>query len=294
MNSTSFTLPSCSTPLVRPLLGRASPLLLFLLTACLTLAFPPAPHHLIYGTVRDDMGNPLMVTNAEVILETLSGVRLQTRVVPNLGPGLNYRLSIPMDAGLTADPYKPTALKPTLPFRMKVLITGVTYLPLELGGNTLNLGQPAQTTRLDLTLGVDSDRDGLPDAWEQALLTGDLNLSDIRPADDSDNDGLTNLQEYLAGTYAFDPGDGLKLEIVHNQTGRRMLQFLAITGRNYTVHGSTDVQNWRSLPFRLAVDGAEAAVRTSYQARDVRTVTLELLEEEGNVPAQLFLRAQVE
>jgi hypothetical protein len=294
MNSTSVTLPSRSTPLVRPLLGRTSPLLLLLLATCLAFAFPPAPHHLIYGTVRDDMGHPLMVTNSEVVLETLSGVRLQTRVVPNLGPGLNYRLSIPIDAGLTADPYKPTALRPTLPFRLKVLIAGVTYLPLELGGNTLNLGQPAQTTRLDLTLGVDSDRDGLPDAWEQTLLTGDMTLSDIRPDNDEDNDGLTNLQEYLAGTYAFDPDDGLKLDIVHDQTGRRLIQFLAIAGRNYTVHGSSDVQNWRSLPFRLAGDSAEIPARTSYQARDVRTVVLEVLNDKENVPAQLFLRAQVE
>ena len=32
----------------------------------------------------------------------------------------------------------------------------------------MELGKPSETTRLDLTLGEDSDGDGLPDAWERA------------------------------------------------------------------------------------------------------------------------------
>jgi uncharacterized repeat protein (TIGR01451 family) len=55
----------------------------------------------------------------------------------------------------------------------------------------------------------DSDGDGLPDAWE---LTFGLNPND--PSDaalDGDNDGLTNLEEYQAGTNPLNPdsdGDG--------------------------------------------------------------------------------------
>ena len=33
-------------------------------------AYPPAPHHLFYGQVRDGTGNPLQASGAEVILET--------------------------------------------------------------------------------------------------------------------------------------------------------------------------------------------------------------------------------
>lgn len=269
-------------------------LLSLFLAICACFSFPPAPHHLIYGTIRDEMGNPIMDANAEVVLETLSGVRLQTRVIPNLGPGLNYRLSVPMDSGLTADPYKPTALKPALPFRMKVNVAGITYLPLEMAGRFPNLGQPAQTTRLDLTLGVDSDHDGLPDAWEHHLLSGDLTLLDINPQDDYDHDGLTNLQEYLAGTYAFDPADGFKLEIVRDKAGRGSLQFLAITGRTYTLHGSSDLQNWSPLPFRIPAEGVDSPARTAYVARDVRTVRLEVPATDEQPSAQLFLRARVQ
>src|SRR4051812_4663501 len=35
-------------------------------------AFPPAPHHEIYGTIRDQSGEPLQFTAATVTLETTS------------------------------------------------------------------------------------------------------------------------------------------------------------------------------------------------------------------------------
>ncbi len=68
------------------------------------MAYPPAPYHTIYGTVRDEFGNPLVVTNAEVRLETLTGVQLTTMVVPRLTSDANYRMQIPMDAGLMLMP----------------------------------------------------------------------------------------------------------------------------------------------------------------------------------------------
>ena len=251
---------------------------LVLLAPFLAWAFPPAPHHTLYGTVRDEMGEPLVVTNAEVVLETLTGTQVKTTVVPNLGAGLNYRLKVPMDAGLTADNYKPTALRPTVAFRMKVKIGLVTYLPIEMRADYANLGKPAQSTRLDLTLGEDSDGDGLPDAWERALIAmlgGSLTLADIRPGDDADGDGLTNLQEYLAGTYAFDPQDGFRLDIVGVNEGRPVIEFLAIRGRSYTLHGSADLRTWTPVEFRVAGGGAAAPLLRAYSATDVRLVRLE-------------------
>jgi hypothetical protein len=55
---------------------------------------------------------------------------------------------------------------------------------------------------------VDTDNDGLPDAWEM-LYFGNLNQG---PNDDPDNDGLTNAEEYKHGTnplLADTDGDGL-------------------------------------------------------------------------------------
>jgi hypothetical protein len=261
------------------------------------MAYPPAPNHTIYGTVRDALGNPLVVTNAQVILETLTGIRLNTMVVPKLMLDANYRLHVPMDAGLTADAYKPTALRPTVAFRLKVTIGSTTYLPIELAANYSNLGKPAQNTRVDLTLGEDLDGDGLPDAWERALLAtlgANLTLADILPNGDADNDGLSNLQEYLAGTYAFDPQDGFRLAIVDAVNEHPVLEFLAIRGRTYAVEASQDLQTWVPARFRLLSDAPNVLERDFYQATDVRLQRVEALPPDGEAQQRLFYRAKVQ
>ncbi len=264
--------------------------------ASFALAFPPAPYHTFYGLVRDEMGDPIVVTNAVVTLETITGVQVKTTVIPNLAPGMNYRLSVPMDSGLTSDNYKPTALRPTVSFTIKVKIGTVTYLPLELHGSYANLGKPAQRTQLDLTLGEDSDGDGLPDAWERALidmLGGGLTLADIRPGDDSDHDGLTNLQEYLAGTYAFDPEDGFRLTVAGQQNDHPLLEFLAIRGRTYTLLASSNLTTWATVPFRVEAEGTNAPLRESYSAIDVSLLRVEAVVPQAK-PSVLVFKAQVQ
>ena len=90
--------------------------------------------------VRDEMGNPLTVTNADIILTTLEGVQIKGKVTPSLRPGTNYRLLIEMDAGLTTDPYHAAALLAHAPFRLKVKIRETTYLPIENGGRLQTAG----------------------------------------------------------------------------------------------------------------------------------------------------------
>lgn len=260
------------------------------------LAFPPAPHHTLYGSVRDEMGEPLRVAGAVVELETLAGVRLKTAVVPELGPGLNYRLRVPMDAGLTADDYRPTALRPAVSFRMKVRIGAVAYLPLETRVHCAQVGQPAARTRLDLTLGEDSDGDGLPDAWERALLAargGGLTLADIRPEDDADGDGLTNLAEYRAGTYAFDPQDGFRVDLVALNQDGPVLAFLALRGRTYTLYGSTDLETWVPVAFRIG-NGGEAAApwRDAFTASAVHLLQIEAAVPPGSRLQAFKMRVQ--
>jgi hypothetical protein len=250
-----------------------------LLAATTANAFPPAPHHLVFGMVRDELGNPLNVPNAQVFLDTEGSptvrASIATTTAANADSGFNYRLQIPLDSGVTADLYKPSALRPIVPFRMRVRIGSTTFLPIEMTGATQVLTQPGAETRLDLTLGIDSDGDGLPDAWEQALIAasgGKRSLSDIRPNDDDDRDGLSNLQEYLAGTYAFDPADGFALAIVSSTAGRSVLEFTAIRGRTYSIQVSQDMTSWSPVSFTLPSDPANAAERRSFVATDVRPI----------------------
>ena len=243
------------------------------------LAFPPSPNHTIYGMVRDELGNPIRVTNAVVILETTTGVQVKTTVIPDLAPGMNYRLSVPMDAGLTSDAYKPTALRPQVSFRMKVVIGSTTYLPIELHGNYVNLGKPAQKTHLDLTMGVDSVGDGLPDAWKReliAMLGLNCGLQDIKPGDDADGDGMSNLAEYIAGTYAFDSTDNLSLEIVGMNQGNPLMDFTAIRGRTYTVLASTNMTDWAVVNFRMPLEATNRAAMGTYSASSVHRARAEV------------------
>ena len=192
--------------------------------------------------MRDELGNAIVISEAEVILEPLSGVELKTAVSSDYKkPGINYRLVVPMDSGITSDLYKPTALRPFLPFRLKVQIGRTTYLPIEMRGDHSKIGRPGETTRMDLTLGEDSDGDGIPDAWERALIHASggalTSLKEIRGDDDFDGDGLSNMDEYLAGTYAFDAEDGFSLEVVRIRAEASVLEFLAIQGRTYNRFG---------------------------------------------------------
>ncbi len=258
--------------------ARALFILAGALAALSSPAYPPAPHHTIFGLVRDELGNPIESAAAEVILETASGVQLAARIVPGLKPGVNYDLAVPMDAGIAGAPYRPTALQPTVPFKIRVRIGAATYLPIEMRGDYSRLGEPARQTRLDLTLGEDADGDGLPDAWERALLAsggGLLTLDDIRPGDDFDKDGLSNLAEYISGNYAFDPKDGFTLEILPGTDSRPRLEFLAITGRTYTVLASADCRDWMPVSFAIPALGDLDAFRTSYRATDIRRVQIE-------------------
>lgn len=262
------------------------------LCACASaLAFPPAPHHTLFGLVRNQWGDPINISGAEVLLETTNGVGVTTSVSPGLDPGINYRLLLPMDSAIAPDLYKPTALRPLAPFRLRVRIGQVTYLPIEMAVHLSQVGQPAQSTRIDLTLGEDSDGDGLPDAWELALIAalgGNLTLADIRPNDDSDGDGISNLNEYLAGTYAFDPADGFSLKLVGVDGVASRLEFLAIRGRTYTIESSLDLKGWTPVQFRVSSEGPTAALRDNYSASDVRLLRVDVPLASGGETNRFF------
>ncbi len=247
-------------------------------------AYPPAPFHLFYGMLRDEYGTPISLKGAQVILETSSGVQVRTTINPGVETASNYRLEVPMDAGLMAAPYQPTALRPFVPFRIKVRIGNVTYLPIEMVGDYANLGQPGQRTRLNLTLGEDSDGDGLPDAWER-LINPDL--TKVKPGEDAGN-GLNYLQTYYAGTYVVDPKNGFALNILGFTNGTPLLEFLAVNGRTYTLLGSRDLKTWKTVAFRVPAEGTNAVARGSFQADAVKTVRMEVASPDAEPPPTYF------
>jgi hypothetical protein len=252
-------------------------------------AFPPAPHHEIYGMVRDEYGRPItLVADAQILLQPLGGVSIKSHIGSDLDPSVNYRLNIPMDAGLTDDNYKPTALRPMVPFLLKVQVGPHVYLPIEMSGSYASLGQPGASTRLDLTLGEDTDGDGLPDAWERLLsqqMGGGLGIGDISGEGDADGDGISNLLEYLAGTYAYDPQDGFRLNLVEFVDGQARLEFMVVRGHRYTLYASEDLETWSPINFTIPGSAAETPV-SSYLAEDVGLLRVQAVNSEAaSVPA---------
>lgn len=242
-------------------------------------ALPPAPPHSLFGTVRNELGRPLS-DGAEVHFEAESGVRLKGYVMTRTEPGVNYRLEIPMDAGLTDAPYVATALQPTVPFRLRVKIAGATYLPLEMAGDFARLGAAGGKTRLDLTLGEDADGNGLPDAWERAVaefLGRAWTPGSIDPSQPYPGSGMSYRDVYVAGTYDVTPGDGFALQILQRPGGPPLLGFVAVRGRTYQIEAAASLGAWQPVRFRVpgSTGGAEAALVGSWVATVTRLVELE-------------------
>ena len=256
-------------------------------------AYPPAPYHVIYGLVRDEYGVPLSLADAQIIFVPVDGVPSSGSIVPDLDHGVNYRLDLAMDSGTAPDRYKITALNPQVPFRIQVRIGARIYLPIEMAANSANrLGKPGESTRIDLTLGEDADHDGLPDAW-QALLKRKLGPgAKTGPDDDADGDGISNLKEYLAGTYAWEPPEGFRLTLVPNPDGVPLLEFMVVGPRIYTVYSSSDLGTWSALRFNIPADGAAATNLANFAAAGVRTLRVEPVLPPGTSATNQFFRVK--
>lgn len=266
-----------------------------------THAFPPAPPHVIHGLVRNEYGEPLSLSTAQVFLETTDGIIVACQVSPDIQPGENYRLIVPMDLLNTVDPYKPTALRPLVGFRLKVQIGATVYVPIEMAGDLGTLGQPAGETLANLTLGVDSDGDGIPDAWENLLiqmLGGGGNLAGITPNGDNDGDGVSNHEEYLAGTYPWDPTEGaatggLRLGIVRRSGEGPVLEFFGTAGRAYSVLGTTDLTTWTPMSIRVPPGATGGPGSLEYLSPASGIIEVEVLVPPPESKAMFFrVRAQ--
>jgi len=235
------------------------------------LGGPPAPFHMIYGLVRNQYGTPLTDSSSFVILETPSGVQMTGRILPGLMPGVNYEIKVPMDSGLTAAPYRADALTASAPFTLYVVVGTVTNMPIEMAGNYSQVGKPGGATRVNLTLGVDSNGDGIPDAWEYAYLSAHGLNSSL-----SLLNGLSGLQAaYLSGSL-FDPTNQFVVTMLGFNGPSPLISFPAVTGRSYTVLGSADMNHWTPLSFSLPSDTPGSLPHTFFYSSSIQTAQLQV------------------
>jgi hypothetical protein len=99
---------------------------------------------------------------------------------------------------------------------------------------------------------VDSDGDGIPDWWMMKYFghptgqTNDLSLAQ----DDADGDGVSNLQEYLAGTSPIDPASVFQLAEKVPVNNTVDLAWPAVMGRSYQIQFKTNLTDsvWLTSP----------------------------------------------
>jgi len=87
--------------------------------------------------------------------------------------------------------------------------------------------------------GTDSNADGLPDAWERTYF-GTLS---VNPNADADGDGMSNKQEYLAGTNPTNALDKLKITAYTTASGgtNASLTWNSVLTRNYRIQKTTNL-----------------------------------------------------
>lgn len=233
-------------------------------------AIPQAPV-ITYGLIRDPFGKPLTKASSAMLALVRNAARDGTvyarATVGDSGiPGMNYRLSLEIDS--------------TGPTRENAVCSGTEmFIAAFLGGEAAMLSPdsvfaaPAQggRQRLDFSTGTDVDGDGLPDEWERWVLelagrtksgtATDAEIAAFRPDDDADGDGMTNLQEFLAGTDPFLATDIFKIESfeVLPGTGRARLVFTSAADRTYRIVMS-ETPNAPWMPVATTrTEGAELA-----------------------------------
>ena len=221
------------------------------------MAFPPAPYYTLYGIVRDQVGQALTAQGAEVVL-IKDGVEIGRTPITATRIDQSYELNVRMDQTRSGTAlYSEKAVSAGGLFSLVVEMNGSTFYPIEVSG-TLQAGSGGERTRLDLTLGTDSDGDGLPDVWEEWQLyqaglypaaDGSWDLSQLSASGDFDGDGQSDGFEYIAGTFAGDATEVFGLEIKEKLVSHVRLEFYAITGKTYTIERSTDMLEWQRVNF---------------------------------------------
>ena len=245
-------------------------------------AFPPAPFYTIYGNVRDQYGVLLSPEGASVIIYYGGNEVLRQPLVNAGQDDYNYQARLRIDMmRLATSTYSSIAFNPGATYSLAVSIGGQLFYPFEVDTDP-QIGSPAERHRLDLTLGVDSDGDGLPDAWEEAQLFykgytageagWDLSLLDW--AGDFDGDQISNGAEYLGGTYATDANIEFDLSVKEWREEYVRLEFYTLYGKTYTLKASTNLVDWTDVFFSTAEPSELSVLQTSLEAASTGVINI--------------------
>ncbi len=252
--------------LFQSVLRRGGLFSLALLSVGVASAYPPAPTFTVRGIVRDSFGWALKASDQGSVVFKRNGVVIAEAPIDENGrQGENFRTQLAMDTNPAA-PYSDQSQSTGVLFTMEVRFPTQTLLVTSINTSQRTVGQPGGSVFIDFSVGVDTDGDVIPDSWEFWQLSelgigpGDSrwSLATLGPGD-FDGDGLSDRNEYLAGTFAFLADDRLFLNIEGFETdGSARLRALLVVDKSYRVESSTDLITWTTVAARLGNTAATA------------------------------------
>ncbi len=105
---------------------------------------------------------------------------------------------------------------------------------------------------------TDADADGLPDEWEQQWLGG---LGDNGDGD-ADKDGMSNLNEYLAGTHPSNAASRLVITAIEREADTAVIYWPAMPYAVYRVTARDELRSdeWEAIGVRRNMTATPAAL----------------------------------
>jgi hypothetical protein len=209
----------------------------------------PEPSLVMYGVVRNTQDRDRL----RIVFGNLTWVFQRTgggapfsvsATLTNINDQFSYVLRVPCETDISGFSPSTNALR-----------LGSSYTRGSVFFNTTNqavLVDPLQASfslstiargrieRVDLDISIvleDLDGNGLPDAWERLFF----GRTGIDPSADPDGDGLSNLDEYKAGTNPNDAQSQFRFVRVTPQAQGVLIEWSSVTNRLYSVLRSPNI-----------------------------------------------------
>ena len=194
----------------------------------------PAPSLTFYGMLTDEFGWPY-ADNVKVTVTANGLVVLSQPLQPATGRNYNFIFRLPYDTGVVDYSSASVTAGDVITITVAAADSGKVLIQRT---QTVTVA-PGTVLNLNLATSTDSVGDGLPDElrfwiWQSLGLSGAFDPTKIKANDDSDGDGVSNLNEYLAGTDPANASDVFQVTITDSGVPNvARLNFFSVPSKSY-------------------------------------------------------------